>query len=234
VIYKYVFVLRYLHTLIMKLLIFSVAVVIVFTFLSVKAQQMPSPVLSSETVTWDSVSKSFEAYAGDKRAQCMFNFTNVSAGNIKITSVVPSCGCTTVQMPPLPWTLTPNSSGQIGVTINIEGKSGTLSKYLAVTTDQGAKLLYVNINIVSALQYPLMSQADRIQNIGIAKIDRQAVFEGDCTSCHAKEGEGKLGKDLYLADCAICHDDIRQASVVPDLHLITVPTDANYWVDRMF
>ena len=40
----------------------------------------------------------------------------------------------------------------------------------------------------------------------IAKADRQAIFKADCATCHAKPGEGKYGKALYDAVCAICHE----------------------------
>ena len=38
-------------------------------------------------------------------------------------------------------------------------------------------------------------------NIQNALADRQAVFKGDCASCHVEKGVGKMGAELYMA-CA--------------------------------
>ena len=67
--------------------------------------------------------------------------------HVAILNVHPSCGCTTAQLPPLPWTLAPGTNGQINVTVNIAGKSGTLFKTLNVSTDKGSKILMLKIVI---------------------------------------------------------------------------------------
>jgi len=59
--------------------------------------------------------------------------------------------------------------------------------------------------------------------------NRQAVFKGDCASCHVKKIEGKYGQQLFDAVCAICHESAHRASMVPDLHNLPVPTNEEFW-----
>jgi mono/diheme cytochrome c family protein len=75
----------------------------------------------------------------------------------------------------------------------------------------------------------MISDVERVQNLTIAQVDRQAVFHGDCASCHVKPGEGKLGKELYDADCGICHEGENRATMVPNLRAIPQTTSAEFW-----
>src|SRR5262245_41061884 len=61
------------------------------------------------------------------------------------------------------------------------------------------------------------------------KANRQALFQGECASCHVTPAIGKSGKDLYDVACGICHDSDNRATSVPDLHALAIQTDAAYW-----
>ena len=148
--------------------------------------------------------------------------------SVTILNVHPSCGCTTAQLPQMPWTIPPGAFEQIPVTVNIEGKTGTLFKSLNVSTDQGSKGLYMRINILPSVT-PTMSAADRARGIAVAKVDRQAVFHDDCAVCHIQKGEGKYGKALYDSVCAVCHEANPRATMVPDLHNLKVSTSDAFW-----
>jgi mono/diheme cytochrome c family protein len=113
-------------------------------------------------------------------------------------------------------------------TVNLAGKSGTLFKTLAVNTDKGSKTLMLKI-IIQPFVMPKMSEADRARNLKIATADRQAVFRGECASCHVQRGEGQYGKALYDADCAICHESESRATIVPDLRALKTPTNFEFW-----
>jgi len=178
---------------------------------------------------WDSESKATSIIAGINEAHFIFNFTNVSSADITILSVRPSCGCTTAQLPSLPWTISSGRNGQIGVTVNLAGKSGTVSKTVTVNTDKETKMLSVKITILPPEISTAMPDTGRAQNMKMAIADRQAVFKGDCMSCHAKAGNGKFGKELYDADCAICHEGANRATMVPSLHSIPQTTDVEFW-----
>ena len=184
---------------------------------------MPDGVLA-----WDELSKATNAAADQLQAHFTFDFTNISSGNVSIVKVHPSCGCTTAQLPPLPWIVAAGTNGQIGVTVNLAGKSGTIFKYVDVSTDKGFKRLLVRITILPPV-IPQMTDADRARALAAAKVDRQAVFKGDCATCHAKPAQGKYGQALYNAVCAVCHEAEHRATMVPDLHNLKVPTNADFW-----
>lgn len=182
--------------------------------------------LSNSTLQWDATMKSTNVLEGTANAHFVFNFTNVCSSNVVVLDVHPSCGCTTAQLPPLPWALLPGTNSQIGVTVNLAGKFGNIFKTIKVGTDHGSVTLTVQIDIVTP-QPP--TDAERARQMQIAKVDRQAVFKNDCATCHEKPGEFKNGRALYDADCAICHDAKNRASMVPDLHTLKVPTNDDFW-----
>jgi len=187
-----------------------------------------SVLLPDGVLAWDGESKETNVIANAAVAGFVFNFTNVSSSPIIILNVRPSCGCTTAKLPPLPWTLAPGTNGQMIATVNLAGKSGTLYKSLTVYTDKGFKTLQLKITILPFVM-PKMSEADRAQNVKIAIADRQAVFKGDCATCHVQPGEGKYGLALYEADCAICHEGEHRATMVPNLHALKTPTNVEFW-----
>jgi mono/diheme cytochrome c family protein len=191
--------------------------------LSHAAEPLPDGVL-----VWDATTKETNVTANAATAHFVFNFTNVFTNPVVILNVRPSCGCTTTKLPPLPWTLAPGTNGQMEATVNLEGKSGTLYKTLAVSTDKGSKTLMLKITI-RPFEMPKLSEAERARNRKIAAADRQAVFKGECATCHVQHGAGKYGEALYEADCAICHEGEYRATMVPDLHTLKTPTNFEFW-----
>jgi mono/diheme cytochrome c family protein len=148
---------------------------------------------------------------------------------VTILSVHPSCGCTTAELPPVPWVLPPGTNAVIKVSVNLAGKSGLVFKTVAVSTDKGKKDLMLKINIAPAPPVAPMSEEERARGIAAAKLDRQAVFKGDCVNCHAKNIEGKYGQQLFAAVCAVCHEANPRASMVPDLRNLKDPTSEEFW-----
>ncbi|HEY5297075.1 MAG TPA: DUF1573 domain-containing protein [Verrucomicrobiae bacterium] len=188
------------------------------------SRELPDGILA-----WDALSKATNVNSGEAQAHFTFGFTNVSGGNVTILNVKPSCGCTTAQLPPTPWLLPPGTNGEIKLSVNLEGKSGTLFKSLGVTTDQGIKRLMMRIDILPPVVRKL-TDAEREQQMAIAKVDRQAVFHGDCATCHIpKNAEARYGQELYAAVCGICHEAEHRATMVPDLHNLKVPTNDQFW-----
>jgi dTMP kinase len=86
----------------------------------------------------------------------------------------------------------------------------------------------VRINIPSP-DASSRNMGDRSRNLQVAAADRQAVFRGDCATCHVTPTVGKTGKALFDSACGICHEGPTRASMVPDLRALTKPTDHAYW-----
>jgi len=184
--------------------------------------------LPDGVLAWDDLSKATDVAADQQLARFIFNFTNATSGNVVILNVRPSCGCTTAELPPTPWTIAPGTNGQIRLTVDLRGKSGTLFKTVNVSTDKGSKTLMLRINILPPVM-PKLTEAERARDLAAAKIDRQAVFHGDCARCHSDNTQGKYGKQLYDSVCGICHEAEQRAAVVPDLHNLKTPTNNEFW-----
>jgi mono/diheme cytochrome c family protein len=185
--------------------------------------------LPGGVIAWDAEQKATDATNGQDSARFDFTFTNISPGSVTVLSGRGSCSCTTVQLPPTPWTIPAGGAGEFTATINLAGKSGTVLKYAIIATDKGTKNLLLRVNILPPPAPSPMTDAERARGIAAAKVDRQAVFKGDCATCHSKNLDGKYGQDLFQAACAICHEGPIRSSMVPDLRNLKDPTSQEFW-----
>jgi mono/diheme cytochrome c family protein len=192
------------------------------------AQPPPPGPLAAGILAFDAETKETLLKSGEIAATYLFHLTNVSPAEVTISRVQTSCGCTTAQLPPMPWTIPAGGTGAIPVTMNVQGKSGVVTKTLTVYTDKGQKMLMLKTTILQP-DPQFMTAADRERNQLLAKSDRQAVFKGDCARCHVEPVIGKFGKDLYLTACGICHEAEPRATMVSDLRNLPNDTNADYW-----
>ncbi len=191
----------------------------------------PRPSLDN-FLAFDAELKEVKVTNGTPQAHFTFNLTNISSGDVTINSVKTSCHCTVADLPSTPWKLAPKESGQISATMDLVGTpvGGSKTKTLTVSTDKGPMALYAKATVLPGE----MSEMDRTNAQKVALADRQAVFRGDCASCHVTTGKDsaghdKLGKDLYASVCGICHEAEHQASFVPNLHKLPEPTNPVFW-----
>jgi mono/diheme cytochrome c family protein len=175
-------------------------------------------------LAFDANLKEVTTKPGDAVAKFTFSVTNVSDGEVVITDAKPSCGCTEAKMPSKPWHLAAGSNGVIDVGVNLAGKSGTIFKWVDVMYASNAQQR-LNLKVIM----PEDARMARTRNQDMAKNDRQAVFKGDCAKCHAEKTHGKMGKELYMEACDICHGANPRATMVPDLHALNHSTDLNFW-----
>ena len=186
--------------------------------------------LPESLLAWDSLAKETNAFGNASAAQFVFNFTNVSSNSVIIQQILPSCGCTTVQSPPVPWTIVPGTNAQFSLTVRLLGKARKQVKMAEVITDHGYKILSFTVDILPPV-LPAQSIADRAHALQIAKADRQAIFHGDCVTCHAKPDESEEdGRALYYEACATCHDAKDRPIITPDLFAIKTPTNVDFWL----
>lgn len=166
--------------------------------------------------------------AGQRLADFNFTVTNPTDLEVVITAVQGSCSCTTAKTPPLPWHLAGHAKESIVVSVDLLGKTGTLFKS-AIVQAQG----YQNQILGVTVHMSDSPEAVRAHNMQLAVADRQAVFKGDCAACHVTPATGKMGKELFIAACEVCHDPTgpgqTRSSMVPNLQALNHPTDYNFW-----
>jgi cytochrome c5 len=166
---------------------------------------------------------------GAADATFTFAVTNVTSGDITINSVHTSCGCTAAKLPQQPWLLHPGDHGEVGATMHVAGKWGTVTKTLTINSSKGTDVLTVRSLLPEVNSAAVQKMSDRSRNLQVAAADRQAVFRGDCAKCHVEPGVGKTGKELYTAACGVCHDGEHRASMVPALAGRPGHFDEAYW-----
>ena len=192
-------------------------------------QEIPDTILS-----WDNTEKEQSLINGETMGAYSFKMTNISNQPLEIRQINVSCGCTSVTGKTTPFTLKAGETESLSVRMNVQGKTGEVTKSIYVMTNRGNKTLLVTAKIfpIAEASTDPAGNAEktlRDQNLLIAKTDRQAVFKTDCAACHAKPAEEKFGQALYQSACAICHDAVHRASMVPDLRLSKEVRDAAYW-----
>ena len=201
------------------------------------AAPAPVPTPNPDVLKWSADSLEYNPKPGEESAPFTFYVTNTTKAEILITALRTSCGCTVAQLPPLPaepYKLGAGSNVPINVTMNLAGKVGTVTKSITADTSVGQKTLLARVNMPAApAGTPAAgtppSMDTRAKNIQNALADRQAVFKGDCASCHVEKGKGKMGQELYAASCGICHDAEHRAAMVTDLHVPRSTRDIAFW-----
>jgi cytochrome c553 len=192
------------------------------------ARLLPISASAQGGLAWDATVQEYHAQAGEAEKRFTFALTNASARDITLTAVTPSCGCTLVKLPSLPWKLAPGEKGRMDASMDWSGRYGLFSKTIQVETSEGPAVLTLKIHIPAPAGVVALPLA-RARNLQIASGDRQAVFKNACAKCHADPAEGKFGAALYSAACSICHEAEHRATMVPDLKSLPHPTDAAYW-----
>ncbi|MDB6024884.1 MAG: hypothetical protein JWM68_1107 [Verrucomicrobiales bacterium] len=199
----------------------------------VEPVQLPKPTTvvtplvapGAHPLVWDAMVKEVTTKPLQSTNQFIFWVTNTAATNVVLNHIQPSCGCTVARLPREPWNMAPGEFGSVSAIINFAGKTGRLDKLLTVYSSEGQQTLHLKVYIAFD-----PAEASRQQNVMKSIADRQAVFKGDCASCHVEKGRGKTGEELFAADCTICHQpDGHRADMVPNLADINKVTSKEYW-----
>jgi mono/diheme cytochrome c family protein len=176
------------------------------------------------------MTKEMTTVPGQASADFKFTVTNPAESEVIIQTAQGGCSCTVAKLPvALPWHLAPHGGGEIGVSVNLAAKSGTLVKAVTMT-EPG----FQNQYLIVTVHMPDTPEAMRASNMRASVTNRQAVFKNpECAKCHLDPLAGKTGRELFAAACEICHNptgpgEIR-ASMVPDLRALKHPTDYDFW-----
>ena len=86
-------------------------------------------------LVWEKTSADLHPALTDKTAVAHFKYKNTGEKPLKITSVHPSCGCTTAAL--AKDDVAPNESGEITATFNIGDRWGVQNKTISIMTDDG-------------------------------------------------------------------------------------------------
>jgi cytochrome c553 len=183
---------------------------------------------SGSPLVWDSMTKETSPAVGQPSAEFTFSVTNTSDSEVVINNVQTSCGCTVARTPPRPWHLAGHTNDSMTISVNLAGKAGTFTKAITVfAAGLPNQVLTVTVHM------PDSSEAMRARNMQLAVTDREGVFKNDCATCHEAPAKGKMGQELFVAACEICHDPKgpgeSRATMVPDLRALNHPTDYAFW-----
>ena len=87
-------------------------------------------------------------------------------------------------------------------------KQGKITKTVSLSSNDPVNptiTLYLSMNVKNP-------------HIGLTEDGRAKIFVSDrCNSCHVAKGAGLFGKDLYEADCAMCHGKQGLGTIGPQL-----------------
>lgn len=99
-------------------------------------------------LNWDAVSKVEQVKADEGKASFTFYFTNVSASPVIIFDTSTTCDCTVADLQSKPWTIPSRGKGKIDASIDVAGKTGSVTNSIVVFTSQGNRRLKVQADIV--------------------------------------------------------------------------------------
>ena len=183
---------------------------------------------ASPSLSWENDHLKKKVSHGVKSVRFIFPFSNKTAKAVSIESIEASCGCTQAKPPVLPWLIEAGTQQSLEVLVNVQGKTGVFTKSLTVVSSLGNNELTTTVEIDNPILRE-MSPAERERNLFQSKKNRQAIFTGECGTCHAQPTRNKYGPSLYEAACAICHEARHRASMVPDLKSKIKSESAAYW-----
>lgn len=132
-----------------------------------------------------------------KKARVSFSFRNAGDQPLKILSIHTTCGCTAAA--PAKPELAPGEKGEITVTFDSRGKIGETNKIVRVAFNDPERPM-VNLTITGRVGPSAHPEMTGTKNL----------FQGSCADCHARPGEGKKGAALYMASCAMCHENHKR------------------------
>ena len=125
---------------------------------------------------------------------CSFVIKNSGTMPLNVTEAKSECGCTATNFKGA--LLKPGASVKLDVLVDTTMKQGPVTKDMVVYSDDPERpisRLFITMDVKNA--HGTMSMKERTK-----------IFTAErCKRCHVDEGVGQFGKELFEADCAMCH-----------------------------
>lgn len=167
-----------------------VAAALGLLFLSIAGECRAAPRAAFDETVFD-----FGVLIQGATAQHSFGLKNTGSETLRIESVSTSCGCTAAL--PEDRNIPAGGRSQINVSYDSRGKMGEINKVVRVTTnDPKEPVRHLSVRgLVVPSDHPDMTGTQHL------------LQDANCKSCHVDRGVRKKGESLYMADCAMCHEN---------------------------
>jgi hypothetical protein len=153
----------------------------------------PSLSYAQPAVEFTEVDHDFGTVTNENKAEHVFEVSNGGDEDLLIEKLVGSSG--TIKAVVSSSRLKPGEEGSIRVIVDLRGKQGIYSKTMDVyTNDPVTPVTTLSVRI---------SVKDRVH---LNQYKATQIFAGNCRTCHVDEGTGKMGWELFKADCFMCHN----------------------------
>ena len=146
----------------------------------------------------------FGKIAEGVKVKHVFHIRNKGGTPLVITDAKPTCDCTTVKLDTKE--VKPGKSIVMEVTVDTTMKLGEITKEILVTS---------NDPVCPQTKIKLFAVVDPHE--GMDGKGPSKLFSPKCAACHVQQGIGKIGEDLYMADCAMCHGFRANGANAPSL-----------------
>ena len=140
-----------------------------------------------------------------------FKIENLGKKTLLITTAYATCGCTVPNIKKK--RIAPGESAEMEVVMDTSMKQGDVKKAIEVRCNDPVtpvSTVYVKAKVTSP-------------HANMGKDPATKIFSGRCAACHVEQGVGKIGEDLFFADCSMCHG--FRAKGIPAVAPALVPFD---------
>ncbi len=164
------------------------------TLQSTDAKPAEKPPSNSQQIHFDNEKIDLGKVEAAAEVPCAFTITNTGKQPLHVTEAKSECGCTATNFKGA--LLKPGASVKLDILVDTTMKQGPVTKDMVVYSDDPERpitRLFIAMDVKNA--HGTMSMKDRTK-----------IFTAErCKRCHVDEGVGQFGKELFEADCAMCH-----------------------------
>jgi mono/diheme cytochrome c family protein len=143
-----------------------------------------------------------------------FKITNKGKKPLKIFETKATCGCTVPKVKKD--LIAPGETVDLEVVMDTSMKQGNVSKPITIRSNDPMKRV-LTIHVKAQVRGP---HADLVSS---GEQRTAKIFTGRCAACHVEKGVGKIGEELFMADCSMCHG--ARAKGIPGVAPALTPFD---------